>query len=68
MRRFSFKIIGINKIAPAGGKNILVLLIAVNNITQARAVHTNSGIFKYILSIILIKQPVNALNVIKAII
>ena len=61
-------IIGINKIAPAGGKYILSLPSAKNKTVQARTVHTESGKPKNSFNNNLNKQPANALNVISPII
>ena len=56
----SFSIImGINKIAPAGGKFIFTLLKAMNNIIHAIIVQIESGMFMYTFKISLIKQPVS---------
>ena len=59
------KIIGINKIAPAGGKYIFVLSKAKNSTIHASAVHIKSGSPKTSFNNNLNEQPINDANVIK---
>ena len=61
-------IIGINKIAPAGGKYIFNLSRAINKIIQAKAVQTNNGKLKNSFNSNLKAQPTKDANVIKPII
>ena len=58
-------IIGINKIAPAGGKYIFNLLSAKNKMVQARAVQIKSGKPKNSFSNSLKMQPVKEAKVIR---
>lgn len=62
-----FSIIGINKIAPAGGNNVLTLSKVTNNTQQARVAQMLNGKCKYKFSPSLNIQPVAEANVIRPI-
>ena len=58
--KFLSNIIGIKSIAPAGGKLILTLLIAINKTMQAESAHKKSGKPKYIFKTNLKIHPASA--------
>ena len=63
----AFKIIGINRIAPAGGKSVLILSKATNRTQQASPAQRVNGKCSYKFNISRKKQPVADAKVIKPI-